>query len=145
MEYELYHHGIKGMRWGIRRFQNKNGGLTPAGKKRYSDDADTTEEETIEQKKARVMSSHDAKTVYKNKELLSDKELQEAYIRLNMERNIKNLIPEEKSRGKKFVESLNDTGKTIKSVVDTADDLYKSYEKGKKLLDTILKTASKVG
>lgn len=34
---ELYHHGIKGQRWGIRRFQNKNGSLTPAGKKRYYD------------------------------------------------------------------------------------------------------------
>lgn len=31
---ELYHHGIKGMRWGIRRYQNKDGSLTPAGKKR---------------------------------------------------------------------------------------------------------------
>ena len=35
---ELYHHGIKGMRWGVRRFQNKSGSLTPVGKKRYSDD-----------------------------------------------------------------------------------------------------------
>lgn len=33
---ELYHHGVKGMRWGIRRYQNKDGSLTPAGKKRYS-------------------------------------------------------------------------------------------------------------
>lgn len=33
---ELYHHGIKGMKWGVRRYQNKDGSLTPAGKKRYS-------------------------------------------------------------------------------------------------------------
>lgn len=33
---ELYHHGIKGMRWGIRRYQNPDGSLTEAGKKRYS-------------------------------------------------------------------------------------------------------------
>ena len=31
---ELYHHGIKGMRWGVRRYQNADGSLTPAGKKR---------------------------------------------------------------------------------------------------------------
>ena len=35
-EDELCHHGIKGMRWGIRRYQNPDGSLTPAGKKKYS-------------------------------------------------------------------------------------------------------------
>ena len=35
---ELYHHGIKGMKWGVRRFQKKDGTLTNAGKKRYADD-----------------------------------------------------------------------------------------------------------
>lgn len=35
---ELQHWGIKGMRWGVRRYQNKDGSLTPAGKKRYDDD-----------------------------------------------------------------------------------------------------------
>ena len=34
---ELYHHGIKGQRWGIRRFQNPDGTLTAAGRKRYLD------------------------------------------------------------------------------------------------------------
>lgn len=33
---ELYHHGIKGQKWGVRRFQNPDGSLTPEGKKRYS-------------------------------------------------------------------------------------------------------------
>ena len=35
-ESELYHHGILGMHWGIRRYQNKDGSLTPAGRKRYN-------------------------------------------------------------------------------------------------------------
>ena len=46
MQYELYHHGILGMKWGIRRYQNKDGSLTAAGKKRYrSQDAANIDKE----------------------------------------------------------------------------------------------------
>ena len=35
----IEHHGIPKMRWGVRRYQNKDGTLTEAGKKRYARDA----------------------------------------------------------------------------------------------------------
>lgn len=42
---ELYHWGIKGMKWGVRRYQNKDGTLTAAGRSRYAaSDAEGTDE-----------------------------------------------------------------------------------------------------
>ena len=38
---ELYHHGILGQKWGIRRYQNKDGSLTPEGRKHYGLDLET--------------------------------------------------------------------------------------------------------
>ncbi len=52
-ENSLAHHGIKGMKWGVRRYQNADGTLTSAGKKRYSVSGKERKELTPEQKAAR--------------------------------------------------------------------------------------------
>lgn len=36
---DITHYGVKGMKWGVRRYMNADGSLTPAGKKRYGDDS----------------------------------------------------------------------------------------------------------
>lgn len=47
MQEFLYHHGIKGQRWGVRRYQYADGTLTPAGKKRYYKPADTSKVKSL--------------------------------------------------------------------------------------------------
>ena len=53
-EKELLHWGIKGMKWGVRRYQNKDGTLTPAGKKRYNAEMERlkNEEKILKNKEA---------------------------------------------------------------------------------------------
>ena len=48
---ELYHHGILGQKWGVRRYQNKDGSLTAKGKKRQTEGKETS---TISAKKCKA-------------------------------------------------------------------------------------------
>lgn len=92
---ELKHHGIKGQKWGVRRFQNSDGSLTAAGRKRYStDDYKNTLDKVKQADKTlntvkKAINEADAKSYEKKVKYelskMSDKELQQAVSRLNME------------------------------------------------------------
>ena len=92
---ELRHHGIKGQKWGVRRFQNKDGSLTPAGAKRYSADdyksaldkvnkADKTLKDVKKMRNEAEAKTYEKKIKY-DLSKMSDKDLQQAVNRLNME------------------------------------------------------------
>ena len=74
----LYHHGIKGQKWGVRRFQNKDGSLTAAGRKRYDDDGPTQKKQK-EYKMPKNKSLHRLKIEEKYKAKgMSEKEAEQA-------------------------------------------------------------------
>ena len=86
---ELYHWGIKGMKWGVRRYQNEDGSLTDAGKKRYADDggSDNGQKQT--------QSSSPAKTRRQSISDLSDDELRTIVNRKQSERQLRDLLDAE--------------------------------------------------
>ena len=105
---ELTHWGIKGMKWGIRRFQNKDGSLTAAGKKRRGiDDSDDNRTESIEAKRERLLKSTNASEIYKNRNLLTTAEINERLNRIDTERRLSEAASKESKPKKTTIDRVN--------------------------------------
>ena len=82
----LRHHGILGMKWGVRRYQNKDGSLTAAGKKRYSDGTGETDAEATKSKTNPQDSAEKQSLIQKHRSKLIQKYIDEGYSQMDAER-----------------------------------------------------------
>ena len=106
---ELMHHGVKGMKWGVRRYQNKDGSLTALGKyKKYK--ATNQRHKNLEKaREAKVSKKKASQSTAQKKSVkeMSDAELQAAIRRLEMEQRYNQLSPKKISKGKAFVNRVS--------------------------------------
>lgn len=99
----LAHHGILGQKWGIRRFQNPDGSLTPAGRKRAKKLKNEYRLLTGKKLKGKIPKEDPKKKSIKE---LNDNELSDRLKRLRNEKEARNLEKDLSSNGKKFVRTI---------------------------------------
>ena len=142
----LCHHGIKGMKWGIRRYQNKDGSLTKAGQKRYERD----QRENSGKKKGNKVGQADPQRWVKE-DLSRSKTL--ANESRNMANNLKNMNDKAmRNKPKKTMDLSNMSDKEMRDQINRAflerqyTDMFAPQQtsKGREYAGKVLETAGDV-
>lgn len=104
-EIVMQHHGIKGQKWGVRRFQNADGSLTAAGKRRATEIAKRTDS--------------------KNRGTLTNAQLKARIERLQLEKQLHELTNQEVNSGRVYAQNiLKNVGSKVLTTVATGAILY---------------------
>lgn len=157
---ELYHWGKKGMKWGVRRYQNKDGTLTEAGRRRYARDAREKEYDKFDESKGtyyreskkngRSDLSVDADRYVKEDLSRSRRLVDES---ANLSRNLRNLNDASmRNKPKKTMDLSNMTEKEMRDQINRAilerqyNDMFapQNTSKGREYASKMLETAGSV-
>lgn len=122
MENSLYHHGVKGMKWGVRRTPAQLGHKTTSSKKK---------------KIVREVKVHeDHKKAHSKKSIkeMSDQELRERLNRLQMEQNYRKLDTNTVKKGRSYINSALKTAKTVAEITGTGIAIYNNIDRIRKIM-----------
>lgn len=120
MDEFIAHHGILGQRWGIRRYQNKDGSLTAAGRRHW----DQLDRKTKAKIKDNMIKSSNIKVLQANQRYLTPNELRKATERLAANKKISDFKQEQIEDGFRKIQAL---GVKARQVGDTVQNLTSAY------------------
>nr|DAS43104.1 MAG TPA: hypothetical protein [Caudoviricetes sp.] len=127
----LQHHGVLGMRWGIRRDNNSGSPDEPSGLRRFARNTNVNDvssminnSKTINNETSRIVKNKAISKYKKTAGQMSNKELQDAINRMNLEKQFSTLSAERTNAGKISAMDVLDTVGTVLTIAGAAAGLY---------------------